>query len=557
MATMGPLVAFLATVTTAAASQPNLIFIMADDLGYGDLASYSGNPVSETPNLDTLAMEGMKFLSMYSASPVCSPSRSAVMSGRFMTRTGVWPGVFGPASVGGLALNETTLPSLLKTVGYDTFMAGKWHLGVGKDGAYLPYNRGFDHYYGVPYGIDMCSQETVRDIVRDTHPAGACFAPNVSCLSPQAVGGHANFGGRENEVPCPFFVNATIMEQPTALLTIDDKYVAATVEFIEQHRAADTPPYFIYFASHHTHTPAFAKANFTNTSVRGWFGDHLRTLDWSVGELVQAVRDSDAEQHTFIMFSADNGPSLTWEDLGGMNGPMRCGKGTTWEGGQRVPSIAWWPGTVKPNTITRDIFTSMDFFATAAELAGATLPTDRTYDTISYVDVLKGAPTGKRDTFYYWGSDPNPQIGLHAVRFKNYKLHWVTQGSHCGPDYPDKACPDAAGLVVLAPENLLLYDLDISPGETRNLTLSGYPDVVAHLTKLKHDMEMQPDIFGPSQVHRGQNSSFEPCAPQAQAKGCDAKQPQSSSPHWPLCCQLQPPPSWNLGKRYATAARLD
>ena len=146
------------------------------------------------------------------------------------------------------------------------------------------------------------------DITRDNVPAGACFAPNVSCKVPQFVGGQTNFGGRENDVPCPFYVNATIVEQPTALLTLDDKYVNATTAFIRSHaigRSRAGKGFFVYFASHHTHTPAFAKAHFTNTSVRGWFGDHLRTLDWSVGEIVQAVDSAGLEKSTLIMFSAD------------------------------------------------------------------------------------------------------------------------------------------------------------------------------------------------------------------------------------------------------------
>jgi arylsulfatase A len=273
-----------------AAAKPNIVFLMADDLGYGDLSGFGGNPVSETPHLDQMVKDGMRFVSMYSASPVCSPSRSSVMTGRYMTRNGVWPGVFYPDSIGGLALNETMLPALLRDEGgYDTFMAGKWHLGVGAGGQYLPYNRGFSHYYGVPYGIDMCSQDTVRYVQRDGFPAGACLAPNISCYSPQWVGGHANGGAGEHFTPCPFYVNDTIMEQPTALLALDDKYVTATVTFIEAHKDPSSKPFFVYFASHHTHGPAFAKANFTNTSIRGWFGDHLRTLDWSVGEIIAAI----------------------------------------------------------------------------------------------------------------------------------------------------------------------------------------------------------------------------------------------------------------------------
>ncbi len=184
---------------------------------------------------------------------------------------------------------------------------------MGENGAYLPWNRGFDHYYGVPYGIDMCSQVTVMDITRDGVPAGACFAPNVSCKVAQFAGGQVNFGGREGDVPCPFYINATIVEQPTALLTIDDKYVGAAVNFIEAHgdpftgvatTATDSQPFFMYFCSHHTHTPAFAKANFTNTSIRGWFGDHLRTLDWSLGEILGAIDRSGLAESTLVMFSA-------------------------------------------------------------------------------------------------------------------------------------------------------------------------------------------------------------------------------------------------------------
>lgn len=557
----------------------NLVFIMADDLGYGDLADFGGHPTSETPALDQLAAEGMRFLSMYSSSPVCSPSRSSVMTGRFMTRNGVWPGVFSPGSTGGLALNESTLPTLLRNYGYETFMAGKWHLGVGEHGEYLPYNRGFDHYYGeylgqlhisfffstsppnsfpwtransfnrlagVPYGIDMCSQLTVMDIERDGHPAGACFAPNVSCKAAQYVGGQVNFGGRENETPCPFYVNATIMEQPTALLTIDDKYVAATTAFIRNHgkdgkRAA--APFFVYFASHHTHTPAFAKANFSNTSIRGWFGDHLRTLDWSVGAVVQSIKDGGLASRTLVMFSADNGPSLTWEDLGGTNGNVRCGKGTTWEGGQRVPSIAWWPGVVGPATVSRAMASSMDFFATALDLAGVPLPEDRTIDAVSFAGILRnqhcganGQDVSNRSTFYYWGKNPSPKVGLHAVRhstptFGDWKLHWVTEGSHCNDDYPDKECPQSRGLRVLAPQDWLLYNLDISPGETRNLSLAAYPNVVAKLTALKGAHEAEPDVFGPSEVARGANQSFEPCAPEARATGCAP--PGAVHPTWP------------------------
>jgi arylsulfatase A len=252
------------------------------------------------------------------------------------------------------------------------------------------------------------------------------------------------------------------------------------------------------------------------------------------------------------MFSADNGPSLHWEDLGGMDGPMRCGKGTTWEGGQRVPSIARWTSVVEPGSIARQITSSMDFYATALELAGVSLPADRTIDAISYLPILKSGAraVGDRSTFYYWGKNPSPKVGLHAVRhtsstFGNWKMHWATEGSHCEDDYPDKQCPESRGLVVLPPAELLLYNLDISPGETRNLSIAAYPEVVKKLTALKQAHEAEPDVFGRSEINRGKDGSLLPCSQEAQAAGCNAINPNATEPHWPLCCQQTMKGAWS------------
>ena len=215
---------------------------------------------------------------------------------------------------------------------------------------------------------------------------------------------------------------------------------------------------------------------------------------------------------------------------------------------------------VAPGSTTRAMTSSMDFFATACQLAEVPLPSDRTIDAISYADVLRSGgtiPANGRTAWYYWGKNPDPKIGLHAVRmmtpsFGNWKLHWVTEGSHCNRDYPDKACPGAAGLKVLAPNDLLLYNLDVSPGETRNLSITAYPDVVARLTALKLAAEAEPDAFGPSQVNKGTDNTVEPCAPVARAAGCDAAHPNASKVPWPLCCQKAPSSAtlW-LGNKYA------
>jgi hypothetical protein len=213
-----------------------------------------------------------------------------------------------------------------------------------------------------------------------------------------------------------------------------------------------------------------------------------------------------------------------------------------------VPSIARWRGTVSAGSVSRAMTSSMDFFATALDLAHVQLPSDRTIDAISYVGLLKaqncgadGQDYGNRSTFYYWGKNPSPSVGLHAVRhsargFGNWKLHWVTEGSHCNDDYPDKECPASRGLRVLAPQDLLLYNLDVSPGETRNLSVAGLPEVVAKLTQLKRAHEAEPDIFGRSEVHRGNNQSYQPCAARAVAAGCTPATRSHSRhpvPHWP------------------------
>ena len=238
-----------------------------------------------------------------------------------------------------------------------------------------------------------------------------------------------------------------------------------------------------------------------------------------------------------------------------MNGPLRCGKGTTWEGGQRVPSIARWPGTVAAGSHAPQMTSSMDFFATALELAGVPLPADRTYDAISFLPVLlDDAAPAPRQTFYYWGEHVDPKLGLQAVRhsapgFGDWKMHWITQGSHCEDDYPDKECPASRGKRVL-PEPLL-YNLAYSVGETRNLSVAAYPGVVAKLTALKRAHEAQPDIFGPSEVQKGADNTLEPCAPEALVAGCNASTPNATNPPWPLCCVKPAPSGWQLGAAFS------
>ena len=307
-------VAVLAVLPLVDLAQPNIVLLLADDLGYGDLTVY-GHPTSSTPNLQTMANEGMVLTQFYSASPLCSPSRAALLTGRYQTRSGIWPYVFNCGSVGGLPLNETTTAELLKPKGYKTAIVGKWHLGVGKDGMYLPTHQGFDTYFGIPYSHDMC-------------PCKICFYPNASCASSCV----------DQFTSCPLYKDTDIIEQPVDLTTLAEKYSEAATDFIKEN--AGKNPFFLYMAFQHTHKPQFSGKRFTNSSIRGIFGDALSELDWQVGEIIDAIKTTGISENTFVFFTSDNGSSLHMGPHGGNVGLLRCGKGTTWEGGQREPAIA-------------------------------------------------------------------------------------------------------------------------------------------------------------------------------------------------------------------------
>ncbi|CAI8012829.1 Arylsulfatase A, partial [Geodia barretti] len=216
------------------------------------------------------------------------------------------------------------MAELLKPAGYSSAIVGKWHLGVGANNTYLPTNQGFDHYLGIPYSHDFC-------------PCFTCFAPNIPCFD----------SCRTDETPCPVFNNTDIVQQPADLLSLTATYINAATSFIKT-KAGEDEPFFLYMAFQHTHHPQFASPKFTNTSIRLKFGDSLNELDWGVGQIFSALTEAGVSNNTLVFFVSDNGPSLMREIRGGNAGPLRCGKGTTWEGGQRVPAIAWWPGTITP-----------------------------------------------------------------------------------------------------------------------------------------------------------------------------------------------------------------
>jgi arylsulfatase A len=493
----------LAAMLLVAAGKPNFVILFADDLGYGDIGCY-GHPTSYTPNLDNLATEGLRFTDFYSSSPLCSPSRAALMTGRFQIRSGVYPSVFHVPSIGGLPHNETTIAEYLKEAGYSTGMVGKWHLGVGANNEYLPTNHGFDSYYGIPYSNDMCPCKNIP-----------CFYPNITC-DPVAP-----YTCEEGMTACPVFSNTTIIEQPADFLTLHERYTNAAVSFIKQQSAADNP-FFLYFAFNHLHKPQYAGKQFTGSTIRGNFGDALTEMDDGVGQVMAALKEAGVDDNTFVFFTADNGPAL-WEKIDGGNpGLLKCGKGTTYEGGMREPAIAWWPDRIKPG-VTRELSSTLDLLPTILKLVDVQPKEGVVLDGYDMSSLLFEGGESPRMTFFYYPTVPHRLSGVYAVRYKQYKAHFYTIGSPvCTDNYPDKDCRPSHEETKQDPP--LLYNLHEDPSEIFNLTKGEeeYDNAMRIILeeKLKFEAKM---TWGPSQMAKGRKDSNEPCA----NKGC--------SP-FPECC---------------------
>ncbi len=400
---------------------PNLVVIFVDDLGYGDLGSY-GHPTIRTPALDRMAAEGMRFTQFYVAASVCTPSRAGLLTGRLPIRTGMTSnkrGVLFPNSKYGLPHEEITIAELLKEKRYATSIIGKWHLGHLPE--FLPTRQGFDAYYGIPYSNDM-----------DKPGSG----------SP----------------PTPILRGETIEEQPADQTTLTRRYTEEAVRFIRSHRDG---PFFLYFAHTFPHVPLFASPDFKDKSIRGLYGDVVEELDWSVGQVLGALRELGLEKNTLVLFTSDNGPWLTQNEAGGSAGLLREGKGSAWEGGYRVPAIAWWPGVIEPS-VSRALASTLDIFPMAAELSGAALPTDRAFDGRSLLPLLTGRAETIRDVVYYYrGQD------LYALRKGPWKAHFVSHSGY-GPEKP------------AAHEPPLLYNLEADPSEKYDVAAE-HPDVLRAL----------------------------------------------------------------------------
>lgn len=433
-----PAASLCAADSAAAPSKPNFIVILADDLGYGDLGCY-GHPSISTPNLDRMAREGVRFTDFYSAAEVCTPSRAALLTGRYPIRSGMCHNQFRVLrniSMGHLPEAEITLAELLKGQGYATGYIGKWHLGVwANNPAGHPFRHGFDSAFGLPHSNDM-DPNPGRPKEEDNKED-----PDQKWWNP------------------PLFEGEKLLEQPVDQTTLTRRYTEQAVKFIQDKKGG---PFFLYFPHTFPHTPIYASAKFRGTSPRGRYGDVLAEIDWSVGQVLDAVRAAGIDQQTFVFFTSDNGPWLIRGLAGGSAGLLRDGKGSTWEGGMRVPGIAWMPGKVPAGKVCHELASTMDLLPTFAAWAGAATPTDRPMDGIDITPLLTAAGTVKRDAYlYYRGSS------LFAARLGKWKVHYFTQPAY-GQPKPEPHAPP------------LLFDLQADPGESFNVAAQ-HPEVLAEI----------------------------------------------------------------------------
>lgn len=423
------------------AAVPNIILIFADDLGYGDLSCY-GHPLIRTEHLDQMADEGIRLTSFYVAAPSCTPSRAALMTGRYPLRSGL-PYVIFPKEDKGLPASEITMAEALKGSGYRTMCIGKWHLGQTRE-EFFPTSQGFDSYYGMITSNDMKRPFVETDVplrlYRDTEP---------------------------------------VEEFPVEQTTLTSRYTAEAVKFIKD---AGEKPFFLYLAHSMPHTPLSASPAFKGKSAGGLYGDVIEELDWSVGEVLKALKESGVDQQTIVIFTSDNGPWQYMPDRmyqegyvqpwdAGSAGPLKGAKGSSYEGGFRVPCIIRWPAAIPAGQVTPQVATSMDLLPTLVGAAGGTVPQDREIDGVDILALLQGDRTFQRgkDFFYFEGKN------FDGIRSGDWKLRIAPYAGHGVPRN------DA-----LEPE---LYNLATDPGELYNRAAQ-HPEIVEALKEKMRNFDI-------------------------------------------------------------------
>jgi len=417
---------------------PNIIFILTDDLGFEDLSSY-GSKLINTPYLDKLAKEGALLNSYYSTQAVCSASRASILTGSYPNRIG-FSGALGPNSKKGINPNELLISEMLKINGYKTAIYGKWHLGDNKK--FLPTRHGFDDFYGILYSNDMWPFHAEYP---DSYPDLMLY---------------------EKEEPIKILEDQSNLTKELTL---------KSVEFINKNKEN---PFFLYLAHPQPHVPLFASSDFKGKSKNGLYTDVIQEIDYSVGLIMKALKDNNLEDNTIVVFTSDNGPWLSYGEHAGSTGVYREGKGTTWEGGQRVPCIVWYPNEIKPNTVISTPLMGIDWLPTFASVTNSSLSENK-IDGKNIWEVLinktKNSPHEALFFYYHVNS-------LHAVRYGDWKMYFPHRYRTLnGRKGRNDGIPIKYEYVDL--EQKELYDLAKDPSETKNI-YQEFPEIAKKIEKL-------------------------------------------------------------------------
>ncbi len=451
--------------SAAEAKLPNFVIIMTDDQGYADVGVFGAKGFT-TPNLDRMAHEGRRFTDFHAAQPVCSASRTGLLTGCYPNRIGI-NGALGPNSKVGISDQEMTLAQLVKQKGYATAIYGKWHLGDRPQ--FLPTRHGFDEYFGIPYSNDMWPNHP--EAKQGTYPPLPIY---------------------ENETPTHVGLTHADQEQLTTW------YAEHAVSFIDRHK---DQPFLLYVVPNMPHVPLHVSDKFRGKSARGLYGDVIEEIDWAVGEILAAIKKNGLDDNTMVLFTSDNGPWLSYGNHAGSAEPLREGKGTTFDGGHREPFIVRWPGKIPADSVCPDLAMSIDIFPTIAHLIDAKLP-DHKIDGLDIWPLFAGTPGAKNPhEAYFFYYDVN---ALQAVRSGDWKLFFphtsrTMKGQTPGHDgIPGKYKP--------LPVGHELYNLSDDIGETKDVAAEN-PEVVKRLEALAEQARAD---MGDSLTHRVGAGSREP-----------------------------------------------
>ncbi len=462
---------FMAATTSHARQEtPNIILIFMDDMGYGDIGCFGATQYT-TPNIDRLAATGMRFTNFYAAQAVSSASRAGLLTGCYPNRVGI-SGALSPRADIGLNPEEETIAEILKKRNYKTAAIGKWHLGHHRE--FLPLQQGFDEYLGLPYSNDMWP--VFYDGTRNIPPE---YSRKLDYPELPLIRGNEKI--REIQ---------TLKDQ-SELTTL---YTETAIDFITRNK---NNPFFLYLAHSMTHVPLAVSDKFKGKSEQGLFGDVMMEVDWSVGEIVRTLEENGLTNNTLIIFTSDNGPWLNFGNHAGSTAGLREGKGTSFEGGQRVSCIMKWPGVIPEGIVCNKLASTIDILPTLAAITDSPLPEKR-IDGVNILSLMKGdGKANPREYFYYYYRGNS----LEAVRKGNWKLVFP----HPGRTY-EGFLPGKDGMPGKVNDNFRfeggLYDLRRDPGERYDVAKM-YPEIVKELNELAE--EARADLGDDLTGHPGKN----------------------------------------------------